>query len=735
MEMKSRIILAAVFAGVLATAYSCEKDQTGKKSRTESYEYSFSVSQKDQAGLRSSLSGNSFLWEAGDKIGFFSGVSANEAGTVDESLSSASVSLSAPLQEGDKLYAYFPYAEGSFASGSVPVEIPASQSVAGGVFDADAMPAVARPLDITAAIAGGDNAQLNFVNIASVLVFNVYSTDPDKSGSVRSVLFESAGNALCGSGTVDITSDPEAATISGLSGNSVSTELDAPAALGSTREAAAQVPMVIAPGSFKGSVKVTLESGATYVYDIVNPFEIARGAVKPVGVDLARAKSGSIEGSGTEADPYIVHNASDLKSCMIGSSAEAPKYIKLGSNILISDSWSRDDFYGVLDGDGNTIGGLKSQFIKTLTGTVKNVRFIDVDMTSSIVNSNGIVAELVTNGLVSGVAVYGKLTSSSTAGNSDNSGFGGIAGRINEKTVIENSYVDVEMTVKAGNYCTGGIVGIITYSGGVVIRNCTFAGSITASNSVGATKIGGILGRKTNGSTGVKDIIEGCLVSGEIAIPNTGSNMIGGVFGALQGSNTNDQDANYVGGLTISKCAFTGTISAGNTVGGIAGVGCPATDCFVSGRIQGTSVQTNSTAGSAGIVAAAKGLVSNCLVAGSRISGNYNVGGVVSKRNANTPAIHGNVVLGAQIQDNGFSILGSSANLDPSDNYWHGVKRLDETTDYVTDGTVQSGTQFAAAPAQAGFESLGFDFTNTWAWDAEAGHPVLKNVGCAENVR
>ena len=78
--------------------------------------------------------------------------------------------------------------------------------------------------------------------------------------------------------------------------------------------------------------------------------------------------------------------------------------------------------------------------------------------------------------------------------------------------------------------------------------------------------------------------------------------------------------------------------------------------------------------------------------------------------------------------------LGSTADLTADNNYWYGVKYLDET-DYVSDDTVQDGTAFAQAPTQADFEAMGYDFTNVWKWNAEKGYPELAAAGCAENVK
>jgi len=711
---------------IAAAFSSCEKESAVQAPETkDTYTYRFSMQNE---AVRSVLDGNTIHWEAGDVVGFYAGSSVNVPATVDAGGSTLTLTLGTPLAQGDVIYAYFPYKDGSAPATAAPLSIPAQQSVSGGVYDADAMPVAVKPFEVTAPIAAGEStAALDFVNLASVVRFHVYSSDPAITGSVKSVCFN-ATTPLSGEAAVDITGDPVSVTLAGLTNTSVTTTLDVAAAIGSTREAGAQVPMVIAPGSYQGSLLITLDDASTFTYDIVNPFSIERSKLKPVGVDLARAKSGAIEGSGTEADPYIVHNAADLKAKM----AETGVYIKLGSNILMPADWTSDDFNGVIDGQGNTIGGLQKCFIKGLTGTVQNVRFIDVNIGNyqSDGNCKGIVAQTASNSTISDIAAYGTLSSATTGGNSDFSGVGGIVGRTSGTTVISNCYVDVDIPIVGSNFSVGGILGIIRDNDvSTTIKNCTYAGTISGNGNY--TKIGGIFGRKTKEATGSSSSIQNCLVSGAIAITGTGSNMVGGVFGALQGDNVS---GDYVGGLTIKQCAFTGELSAGNAVGGIAGVGCAAFDCFVSGKVQGTNVTNSSTGGSAGIVSAAKGKIEHCIVAGARISGNNADGrataGIVSKQNGNnTPVINSNAVINTTVQDSGFAIMGSTANLTASGNKWYGVEYINNGA-YVpaNPATDQDGEAFTVAPTQTDFEAMGYDFTNTWKWNA-AGYPELKNVG------
>ena len=77
--------------------------------------------------------------------------------------------------------------------------------------------------------------------------------------------------------------------------------------------------------------------------------------------------------------------------------------------------------------------------------------------------------------------------------------------------------------------------------------------------------------------------------------------------------------------------------------------------------------------------------------------------------------------------------MGATANLTASGNKWWGVKYLDDSA-YVSAAPDQDGTAFTAAPSQADFEGMGFDFTSVWKWNS-AGYPELQNVGCPATVR
>ena len=92
-------------------------------------------------------------------------------------------------------------------------------------------------------------------------------------------------------------------------------------------------------------------------------------------------------GSGTEADPYIITTPAELQSIRDDLSA----HYKLGNDIDMSSfSWSKiSSFSGSLNGNGYKISNLQltltnhGGFIELTNGYIKNVDFLNVDLTTS----------------------------------------------------------------------------------------------------------------------------------------------------------------------------------------------------------------------------------------------------------------------------------------------------------------------------------------------------------------
>ena len=195
-------------------------------------------------------------------------------------------------------------------------------------------------------------------------------------------------------------------------------------------------------------------------------------------------------------------------------------------NACSNNWWGR--FAGSFDGQGHTISGIYNKHAKEaglfgrVTGgnTIQNV---------NIVNS------------------YFELT-----GGDGDSGAGAVIGFIDADwkevtTTIKDVHVDSTVAISGSASGAGGLVGKCANHGNasLVVENCSFNGTINASN---ALYVGGIVGYVNLG----RDLtIENCAVNAAI----TGANSVGGLVGRLISCNA-----------VISNCLTKGTITATKTM-------------------------------------------------------------------------------------------------------------------------------------------------------------------------
>ena len=276
------------------------------------------------------------------------------------------------------------------------------------------------------------------------------------------------------------------------------------------------------------------------------------------------------EGTGTEADPYLLRTVSDLQG-MSGKEG----YFKLVNDIdLTGVVWTPvcDGTKTVnFDGNGKTISNLtcstgKASFFGKFKGSCNNVSFTDavINGTSDIC---GIVAGEA-NGSFSGVNVSGTVTS----------GFrrtGGMLGYLNGGS-LTGCRAKVTVTSTSG-LNIGGLIG--QAYGNPTITDCHL---LSGSSVTGAsTAVGGIAGY-SNGT------ISGCTVKSSQITGNSG--VVGGVVGNNAGTVTEctvnsltvtapskAESAGFIvgkteGESTISKCAAArGSVTAYRMAGGIVG--------------------------------------------------------------------------------------------------------------------------------------------------------------------
>ena len=283
-------VFVLVAAAAMALA-SCQKPEVDNPNPQE-YEYTFLLGSADTKAV---IGENSVEWENGDQIGIYavttSGVSANKYGAVTPGAPAKMVVYSEhALTVGDMVYAYFPrIGTNADTPDAVKMSIPSAQD---GKND---MPMVSLPLEMETEWEANDNETsasglIKFCNVGSVIEFNVYSTEPEyRSEKIQSVSFIAdksiAGDFEMNMEAVDGTDATLAVELTNGSKEVVFT-LSTPAEVPAEKSSAAKINMVVAPGTYTGTVVVKTDV-ATYTYEISTAKDFARSAVKPLGVNLA----------------------------------------------------------------------------------------------------------------------------------------------------------------------------------------------------------------------------------------------------------------------------------------------------------------------------------------------------------------------------------------------------------------------------------------------------------------
>lgn len=313
-------------------------------------------------------------------------------------------------------------------------------------------------------------------------------------------------------------------------------------------------------------------------------------------------------GEGTQANPYVVADASQLAafrdSVNAGTTYEG-EFITLAADINLGGaSWTpigkaqrhgsglkegSTPFKGTFDGTGHSIEGLVIDtttnadapvglFGALVDGTVENLKLVDARVDVPTSEIAGIAIGMVTGGAtVHGVFTSGAISALCAAG--------GIVGRMTLEGTISDCTNSATVTTAGGSGNTGGIVGAAYYTtpaGKMVIKGCSNDAVITGINDVG-----GIVGLNSA-------FVSDCVNSGAI---NGSDYALGGIAGECK---------NYGGidGCTNSAAiTYTGTSTEAYGVGGIVGwvrydglasayaasAAVPITNNVNSGAVKGSS--------------------------------------------------------------------------------------------------------------------------------------------------
>ena len=196
----------------------------------------------------------------------------------------------------------------------------------------------------------------------------------------------------------------------------------------------------------------------------------------------ATTASASLQGEGTETDPYRITSAADLL-CYIQKQTtygKGGKHAILYTDIEINNlgNWEPERILGIFDGGGHTISGT---------------------LTDDRADSFALFGEVLNQAVIKNLEVSVDITCSGTS--STNPDIGGIATNVNGGTI---TYCTYSGTLTVTTTITSAVVGGVMHIGSIAGRNrsdgtishCTFKGTIDASgaSASGGKYVGAIAG-------------------------------------------------------------------------------------------------------------------------------------------------------------------------------------------------------------------------------------------------
>lgn len=396
------------------------------------------------------------------------------------------------------------------------------------------------------------------------------------------------------------------------------------------------------PGNLVIDAPVSIDLSGNYIKDLPLRAETSGGVLvfKPCS-EVIGPKPHVQQGSGTQADPYIISEWTDFKSFVekAGEEPNTSAYYKQTADITLPFNFhftAIPVFKGNYDGGGHKITGLVLKHSKVDepaglfsvldAATVKGLELQDIDFVSDQMFF-GAIAGKALNSTIEDCRISGYMKStarftwsewSNITTDSANHGFvGGLVG-YSDGSTVKGCTFSGQLSSMGKN--TGGIAGYVT--GKSVLENCTAAEGSEAYTSYHC--VGGIAGAVTGGST-----VKGC--TGIAAVSALGY-WVGGIVGYLQ-------DGSIEGCVTSSRAIVSGRqYSVGGIVGGMmprGGQKTTVSGCASYADVQG-QYNVGGIAGTIDSLADSEASVSNCAFIGGTLyatgtnSSNYNlVGGIV----------------------------------------------------------------------------------------------------------
>ena len=285
--MKKTFVTLLAILSVSPVFFSCTEKEEMTTNQETGYTYHFEI---DEADTRATLTDDGVFWESGDRVGLFTGGVNSVAANVNVSTTPKTIDFTSasPLEEGTTIRAYYPFRENNTEVSAVKIEFPSYQK--GGTVSA--MPMAGVP---TVFHEGATNGAIRFMNLGSVLDFRVFSSSLYTGEQIQSITFMAApGSSVSGTALVDLVTvswDEEGPRVHELDwsdGRNFATLTPDNATVAASKDAAAadHLYLVVAPGTYSGSISVVTDA-ATYSFPI-SGVTCKRNGLKRVNLDLEK---------------------------------------------------------------------------------------------------------------------------------------------------------------------------------------------------------------------------------------------------------------------------------------------------------------------------------------------------------------------------------------------------------------------------------------------------------------
>lgn len=319
-------LLNCMIAVAALAGWSCAGDMNTSVQPAQDRKLTFGVDFDDRT--RIVLEDNKYCWEGGEALGVF--------------VASQTPTLNVPAEvevrdgfgwcstatrgfaDGDMLYGYYPYSRDNAGRDmtSVELEIPDLQIQSeAGRFNVENMPMVAEPVVLTTA---SEQARMNLRALGGFLRFNIYASGDYAGEKVQTITFVS-DTPMAGVFVYDLTAVGETLpAIAGHSATEVSVDLGTEYEVGSTREGAEGIYMVLAPAQYDGLLEVKTDK-ASYAYDYKRTVE--RNKYYNVNIDLSKAADRTpVEPEKPEPQPITATLTYDEAKSSIGGYDKVTTY-------------------------------------------------------------------------------------------------------------------------------------------------------------------------------------------------------------------------------------------------------------------------------------------------------------------------------------------------------------------------------------------------------------------------